>query len=71
MKRIHVRRWAAAGRLLLAATAVPLLAAATGPTLPAEGSAAAWKINTHLFAANVLNAGRRGTHVGHDEHCGG
>lgn len=56
MKSTPVRRWAAAGRLLLVATAVPLLAAATGPILRAEGSAAAWKINTHLFAANVALA---------------
>ena len=56
MKPFHVRRCAPVGRLLLVATAVPLLAAATGPTLRAERSAAAWKINTHLFAANVALA---------------
>ncbi len=56
MRQIHVRRLAALGRLLLVATAVPLLAAAPGPTLRAERTAAAWKINTHLFAANVALA---------------
>lgn len=56
MKPTHVRRWAAVARLLLVATAVPLLAAATGRSLGEERSAAAWKINTHLFAANVALA---------------
>ncbi len=54
MRPVHVRQ-AAVRRLLLLAVLVPLLAAAARPTSRAD-SAATWKINTHLFAANVALA---------------
>ncbi|MGQ0639592.1 MAG: zinc dependent phospholipase C family protein [Gemmatimonadaceae bacterium] len=50
------QRRGAAYRLLAVALAVPLLAAATRPPHDAVTATAVWKINTHLFAANVALA---------------
>ena len=48
-------RLSAVGRLLAVGVSVPLLAAASGRSDALSGSAL-WKINTHLFAANVALA---------------
>ena len=54
--RSAVRHRCAAYRLLAVVLAVPLLAASTRPPHGAVAAATAWKINTHLFAANVALA---------------
>ena len=49
-------RWRAAARLSAIMAVVPLLMAAGAPTSHTRSSSAMWKINTHLFAANVALA---------------